>query len=97
MAETILSTCKKRGFHMLGAGLLLFVMLFGAFMVIEAAGRSDTGLATLGWALIVLPLFRYQVILKGLRRAGKIGVALLIVAVLALVVSGDRELWNLFF
>ena len=83
---------------MLGAALLLFVMLFGAFCVQEAfTGRVESEWAVIGWALIVLPLLRWRVILNGLKRAGKIAVAMLVVAVLALIVNGEASLWREFF
>lgn len=90
---------------MIAAALLLGLAYVGLSLTgILSMGESAGGLRpvppiirVVGWALLLLAVIRWRVILEGVRRSGGMLLFVLIVAILAAVVSGDAWLWNQFF
>jgi hypothetical protein len=91
----------------IAAALLLGVAYVGLILtgILPSMGESAAGdlhpvppgVRVAGWALILLAVIRWRVILDGVRRSGGVLLFALIVAILAAVVSGDGWLWNQFF
>jgi len=91
----------------IAAALLLGLAYVGLILtgILPSMGESAAGdlrpvpplVRVVGWALILLAVIRWRVILEGVRRSGGVLLFVLIAAILAAVVSGDAWLWNQFF